>query len=101
MDRTFVAPNPNAQTYRPAYKVTKLEGKVERTILKKNEATKKFVAIKVEEPAGFMLEGMKRHHAIPVNSIRVKTVAELIRLGVSETVPLIGADGEQVGVAAL
>ncbi len=98
---TVVAPNPNQSNYRPAYSVRKLPGKVDRTIIKRNAKTKRLEKTVVQEDAGFILMGMKRKQGVPLNSIRVRSLDELRRLGVSNDVPLVNEVGEQVGTVAL
>lgn len=98
--KTYNAPRQTVQ-FRPAYQVRKLLGEVERTIYTRNEKTKRLDRTVVKEPAGFMLYGMKKQRGKTVNSIRVRSVQDLVRLGVSDNIPLINDQGEVVGSVEL
>lgn len=73
---------PDAPKIRPAFTVRKLDGK-RKFLLWSFDSKGKKVAKEVEEDAGFMVRFAKGH------SIRVRTEADLKRLGFDRTIPLV------------
>lgn len=79
---------PTKQKIVPSFTVTRLEGKIKRTIHGwdgKGEKTEKTV----EEPAGYLVKFPVKGH-----SIRVGSDKELARLGFDQTIPLVDANSD-------
>lgn len=81
---------PDKPRIRPAFTVKKLDGKASREILSFDKSGKKVVNT-VEEDAGYLVKFPKGH------SIRVRSDADMKRLGFDRTVPLINDEGDVVG----
>lgn len=79
---------PAKANIKPAFLVTKLEGKVDHTLIVYNDKNEREEKI-VKEDAGYMV-------TFPIKgaSMRVRTDAELRRLGFDRTIPLINEDGD-------
>lgn len=73
----------------PAFTVQKLEGKVERTLIKFDAKGKRYEDI-VKVDAGYLVSFPTKGH-----SIRVKDAAELKRLGFDQTIPLVDANNDE------
>lgn len=75
----------------PAFTVEKLDGERDHTIhgwdSKGNRVLKT-----VKEPAGWLVKFPRKHASGKPHSIRVRTAAELKRLGFDRAVPLISTD---------
>ena len=77
---------------KPRYEVERLDGEVVETRIKRDAEKGMNVEYETVVPLGFMV------YFANGNSIRVKTEAELIRLGFDVPAPLIDMDsGEEVG----
>ncbi len=83
---------PNQRRIVPAFTVRKLDGKVERPMIKFDSKGKKHEEI-VKVDAGYLVSFPTKGH-----SIRVKDAAELKRLGFDRTIPLVedGTDNDDV-----
>lgn len=83
---------PARQRFVPAFMVQKLDGVIEREVIKFDTKGKKRVEL-VKEPAGYLVKFPSKGH-----SIRVRSDAELKRLGFDQTIPLVddGSDNDDV-----
>lgn len=79
------APARNAP--QPAFTVRQVDGSVKRTIYFYDEKGKR-QSSQVEEPIGFVVSFPKGH------TIRVKSEAELSRLGYDQSIPLVDANDD-------
>lgn len=82
---------PEQRKIKPAFIVKKLEGTRTENIITFDAKGKRQMKT-VEVDAGYLVKFPHRGH-----SIRVKTDAELARLGFDQTIPLLDQDGEPVG----
>lgn len=80
---------PNQPRIVPAFTVQELSGETEHTIYSKDEKTGKLVAKTVKRPAGYMVAFPTKGH-----SIRIRTAADLKRLGFDQTIPLVDANSD-------
>jgi hypothetical protein len=83
---------PNQRRIVPAFTVRKLEGKVERPLIRFDAKGKKYTEM-VKADAGYLVTFPTKGH-----SIRVKDAEELKRLGFDKTIPLVedGTDNDDV-----
>lgn len=81
---------PQRPVIRPAFTVQKLPGTKKMPIIFFDEKGKKYTK-EVEEDAGFLVTLSKGH------SVRIRTEADLRRLGLDKTIPLIDNEGDVVG----
>ena len=85
--RSVQIAQPARQRIVPAFVVQELDGEVERELVPKDEKSGKLVRRSVKVPAGYMVSFPTKGH-----SIRVRTVADLERLGFDKTIPLVDAE---------
>ena len=82
------APVPNVL---PAFTVTKIPGKVDHIIHTFKKDGGGIETKTVKEDGGFMV-----HFPIKGNSIRVRTISDLKRLGFDQTIPMVDSRYDQV-----
>lgn len=88
MARDVRVARPNGPRYVPAFTVEKLDGKVERDMIKFDSKGEKKTH-KVEVDAGYMVRFPAKGH-----SIRVRDAAHLKRLGFDQTISLVNPEND-------